>query len=181
MGRLGGMTRRMFWAFLAMLSGLGCRKIEPQRLDPVRAIRSRVEARFRPPESGQITNAQIDLYLRLRRAAGAGSDAEAARAAGTDPAEFEWVRGRIVEALQALDSKQVTAAAAEQYARAVAMLREVRRGARGPQVAARIDAEIAALERERSALRRGDALPPQAVRNAALVATRRAEIASVGP
>jgi hypothetical protein len=171
----------LFWAFLAMLTGLGCRRIEPQRLDPVRAIRSRVEARFHPPESGQITNAQIDLYLRLRRAAGAGSNAEVAREAGTDPAEFEGVRGRIIEALQALDAKQVTAAAVEQYARAVAMLREVRRGVRDPKTAARIDGEIAALERERVALRRGEALAPQAVRNAALVAPRRAEIAAVGP
>jgi hypothetical protein len=175
------MTRLMSWALLAMLAGAGCRRIEPQTLDPVRAIRSRVETRFRPPESGQITNAQIDLYLGIRRAAGAGSDAEAARAAGKDPAEFEWVRGRIVEAFQALDAKQVTLAAAEQYARSLAVLREVRRGLRAPQAAARIDAEIAALERERAALRKGDALAPQIARNAALVAPRRAEIASVGP
>ncbi len=171
----------MFLALLATLAGAGCRRIQPQALDPVRAIRSRVEARFRPPASGQITNAQIDLFLRIRHAAGAGSDAEAARAEGMDPAEFEWVRGRIVEAFQALDAKQVTAAAAEQYARTVAMLREVRRGVRDPQAAARVDAEIAALERERVALRKGDPLAPPAGRNAALVAPRRAEIAAVGP
>ena len=40
----------------------------------------RPEPRFQPPADGLLTDAQLDRYLQVRRAAGAGSDAEAARA-----------------------------------------------------------------------------------------------------
>jgi len=160
----------------------GCKRVESRPLDPVRAIRSRVEGRFREPADGRITEAQIDLYLRVRRAAGAaGSDADAARGMGVSPAEFDWVRGRIIEALRALDSRKVADAALESYSRAIATLREARRGAGDPGAAARVDAEIAALERERAALRKPDPPGPAVSANAARIAARRAAIESVGP
>ncbi len=97
-----------------------------------------------------------------------------------DPAEFAWVRARIAEALLALDARQVSDAAAETYASALAHLRETRRAAKDPKTAARLDAEIAALEKERAALHRP--VPASAAsRNAALVAPRRAEIERAGP
>jgi hypothetical protein len=166
---------------MATLASAGCKRLEPRKLDPVSAIRSHVELRFQPPADGLLTNAQLDMYLRVRRAAGSGSDAETALQLGIDPFEFVWVRARIVEAIVALDSRQVAEAALESYARAIATVREARRSARDAQTAARLDGEIAGLERERSTLRKGEGPTPQMVRNAARVAPRRAEIESLGP
>jgi len=166
---------------LSCLGWAGCRRLESRRLDAVRAIRSQVPTRFRPPEDGLLRNAQLDLYLKVRRAAGGGSDSDAARALGADPAALVWVRARIVEALTALDSRQVSATASDTYARVIAAVRAARAAARDAQTAARLDAEIAGLERERAAFRRADGLTPAMVRNATLVAARRSEIESAGP
>ena len=167
-------------AAAGLLGLAGCRRPEPERLDPVRAIRSRVEPRFRAPQDGRLTPAQIDLYLKVRRAAGRGSDAEAARALLADPAEFAWTRSRITEGLAAVDARRVAEAAGESYARGLAALREARRAAPDARTAARLDSEIAAIERERASLRRPPAdIPPAAAANGALVEARRAEIDSV--
>ncbi|MFY9551583.1 MAG: hypothetical protein WAU32_10560, partial [Thermoanaerobaculia bacterium] len=99
----------------ALLSAGACRRgQEAPAFDPVRAIRSRVQPGFRPPESGQLTPAQIDMYLRIRGAR-AGPEADTARTLGIDPAEFDWTRGRIAEALLALDARAVREAALEAY------------------------------------------------------------------
>ena len=68
-------------ALLATLCGAGaCGRTERASAEAVRAGRSRLEPGFQPPADGRLNNAQIDMYLRVRRAAaGAGSDAEAAR------------------------------------------------------------------------------------------------------
>ena len=170
-------------AAAAGLLGLaGCRRLEPETLDPVRAIRVRAEPRFRAPEGGRLTPAHIDLYVKVRRATGRGSEAEAARAVGADPAEFAWVRARITEGLGAYDGRRVAAAAGESYTRGLAALREARRAAPDARTASRLDSEIAALERERASLRRPPAdVSPAAAANGALVETRRAEIESVRP
>ena len=170
-------------ALLVALSAAGaCGRTERASAEAVRAVRSRIEPRFQPPADGRLTDAQIDMYLRVRRAsAGAGSDAEAARRLGASPAEFDWVRGRIVDALLALDSRQAAAAVIESYGRAIAALREARRGALDAASATSVENEIAALERERAALRRPDALLTVVAANAAHVEPRRAEIESAGP
>jgi hypothetical protein len=161
---------------------VACKPSEPGGLDPVRAIRSRVEPNFRAPADGRLTDAQIDAYLKVRRAVdGTVSDAEKARGLGVDPAEFDWVRARIIEALSALDSRKVAEAGLEPYTRGIASLREARVAAGDPRTAARLDTEIAAMERERALLRKPDPLPPAAVANAARVAPRRAQIESLGP
>lgn len=148
----------------------------------MRAVRSRLEARYRPPADGRLTDAQIDMYLRVRRASGAArSEAAAARAVGASQAEFDWVRARLVEALLALDSRRATAAVLESYGRAIATLRESRRGAVDPAAARRVDGEIAALERERATLRRPDPLLSVVAANAARVEKRRSEIEAAGP
>ncbi len=159
-----------------------CNRSEPSRLDPVRALRSRVEPRFRTPPDGRLTESQIDAYLKVRRAVrGTASDAEAAHGLGVDPAEFDWVRARIIEALSALDSRKVAEAGIEAYTRALASLRQARDAAGDPRTAAKLDAEIAATERERALLRRPDPVPPAVAVNAVRVAARRAEIESLGP
>jgi hypothetical protein len=164
------------------LAGLldGCRRFEARRLDPVRALRSRVGRRFQPPADELLTEGQIRMYLSVRRAAGTASDADAARALNADPAEFAWVRGRVVEALMALDARDVVEPAIESYARAIAVVREVRRAVPEPQSGMRLDAEVATLERERGSIR-----SPEMGRGAAVNAVRvrpyRAEIESVGP
>ncbi len=185
MSRLKRVGRRLAHLLVSASIAAGplcCKRVESRSLDPVRAIRSRVESRFRAPADGRLTNAQIDLYLRVRRAAGAaGSDADAARALGASPAEFDWVRGRIVEALGLVDARSATDGALESADRAIATLRETRRAAGDPRCAARVDAEIAGLERERAAMRRPGPVPPGASANTVRVAARRAEIESVGP
>lgn len=167
-------------ALAAVAAAPACRKFDTRELDAVRALRARAQLAFRPPADGLLTDAQVEMFLRVRRAAGRRPPSEVARELGVDPAEFAWVRARIVEALVALDARQVGDAAHEAYGAALARLRETRRATRDPRVTARLDAEIATLERERGTLRRADVASP-ASRNAARVAARRAELERVGP
>jgi hypothetical protein len=157
-----------------------CRKIETRDFDAVRALRARARAGFQAPPDGLLTDAQVETFLRVRRASGRRPPSEVAVELGVDPAELAWARARIAEALLALDAKQVADAAFETYNAALARMRETRRATKDARVAARLDTEITALERERASLRRGDAASP-AVRNGALVAPRRAELERVGP
>lgn len=167
-------------AAAAALAVPGCRKIETEKLDPVRAIQAQVRPRFRPPADGLLTAAQIDAYLAVKRSAGRRPPADVAEEGSLDPAELAWVRARIAEALLALDARQVSEGAGETYAAALTRLRETRRSTRDAKTAARLDAEIAALERERAALRRPLPASP-AGKNAALVASRRAELERLDP
>jgi hypothetical protein len=159
-----------------------CGRTERASTEAVRAVRSRLEPRFQPPADGRLTDAQIDMYIRVRRATGgAASGREAAARLGASPAEYDWVRGRVVEALLALDSRQATTAVLESYGRALGALREARQGAVQAASARRIEVEIAALERERQATRRPDPLLAVVAANAAKIEKRRAEIQSAGP
>lgn len=168
------------WACVAGLSA--CSRTERASAEAVRAVRSRLEPGFQPPADARLTDAQIDMYLRVRRAMGdADTGAEAATRLGASPAEFDWVRARIVEALLALDSRQATAASHESYGRAIATLQEARRGALDAPSANRVEREIAALERERQTLRRPDPLNAVVAANAARIEKRRAEIESPVP
>lgn len=160
--------------------GSACDRNERPRADAVRAVRGRIEGRFQPPPDGRLTDAQIDMYVRARHESASQSDALAARRIGTIPGEFDWVRARIAEALLALDSRQANSAALESYNRALAVLREARRGAPAA-AAARVDVQIAALERERESLKRPDPLLAVVAANAGRVERRRAEIESAGP
>ncbi len=167
---------------MASVVAAGCKGREAGKLDPIRAIRARVEPRFRPPADGRMTGAQVDAYVKVRRAVGSTrSDTRAARELGIDPAEFDWIRARMIEAFGLLDSRAVHEAALESAARAVAALRAARRSALDARTAARLDAEITAAERERAAMRRFDAATPAVVANAALLAPRRAELEALGP
>ena len=165
---------------LALVPAAACRKLEQKDLDAVRALRARTLPRFRPPVDGVLTDAQLDAFVKLRRKAGGRSEAEAAAVLGADPAEMAWVRARIVEALLALDAKQVAETVSESYGAAITRLRETRRSERDPKTAARLDAEIGGLERERATLRKGEAPGPAVARNAARIAPRRAELAALG-
>lgn len=137
--------------------------------------------RFRPPADGFLTNAQLDLYIRVRRAARGRADEDVARAAGGDPEQFSWVRARIVEALVSLDTRRVHAAAEESYGRAIAALNETRKSVKDRDTLRSLDEQIAGLEKERASRRRPEPVPPALAANAALVATRRAEIDAFSP
>ncbi len=168
-------------AGLLLAAGASCKRIEPPRLDAVRAFNRVARPAFQPPTDNLLTTAQLDLFLRIRGAARGSSLGEALAGAGADPGEFTWVRARIQEALLALDADRVFTAAAESYAKGLATLREARKAARDPKTAARIDAEIATLERERATLRKPHPGLPSISRNAALVSRRRGEIEAAGP
>ncbi len=137
--------------------------------------------RFRPPADGMLTEPQIDRYVRVRRASKGRSGREAAQAVGVDPEEFAWVRGRILEALVALDTRRVRSAAEETYARTLASLRETRKSARTPETARAIDEQVAGLERERASFGKLEPLPADVEVNARRIAARRAEVESVSP
>jgi hypothetical protein len=137
--------------------------------------------RFRPPSDGVLTDAQLDRFLRVRRAAKGRTDAENARALGIPEDEFAWTRARIVEVLVALDDRKVRDGLSETYARALTQLREARQSTRDPSHLAELEQQIAALEKERAGLRREEAAPPALGRNIQRVSARRAEIEAVAP
>ena len=176
------MSRAVLALVLVMtaLPAAACRRLETKDLDAVRALRARALPGFRPPADGVFTAAQLAAFLKVRRAAGNRTEAQAASALGADPAEIAWVRARIVEALLALEARQVTDAAFESYGGAIARLREARRSTRDPKTAARLDVEIAGLERERASLRKGESPAPASLKNAARLAPRRAELLALG-
>jgi hypothetical protein len=167
-------------AILVLAACSSCKRIEPPKLDALRAFNRVARPVFQPAADGVLTPAQVDLFLKVRAGARAGSLADALASIGADPGEFTWVRARIQEALLALDADRVFAASAESYARGVAALRDARKAARDPQTIARLDAEIATLEKERASLRRPGPGLPSVARNAALVSRRRVEIEAAG-
>jgi len=165
----------------ALFGAAACGKSDRPTIPSVGGLQTRLAPRFAPPVSGEITPSQIDLYLRVRRAGRHGSDIDAARDLGIDPVEYVWVRSRVLEALAYLDTKRVQDGAGEAYTRSLAVLREARKETSDGKTAARLDAEISAVERERTASRRPDPAFSPGARNAARVAERRAEIDAVAP
>jgi len=166
-----------------LLGGAACGKTDRPRipLPSVGGLQTRLAPRYSPPASGEISPAQIDLYLRVRRAGRHGSDIDAARDLGIDPVEYVWVRSRVLEALAYLDAKRVQDGATEAYTRSVAVLREARKETGDAKTAARLDSELSAVERERASARRVDPALSAGARNAVRVAERRAEIDAVAP
>lgn len=99
--------KQKYLPFLILIAALGCRPEEepvrepavPARLDPV--------PRFTPPPDGKLTEKQIELFLEVRprekriadRTGDLAADARAARELGRDPAEYQWVKARVAEAV----------------------------------------------------------------------------------
>ena len=133
-------------------------------------------AAFRPPADGVLKEAQVDLYVKVRRAAKGRTDAEASRAVGVDSDEFAWVRSRIIEGLLEADRRRVRAASDEVYGKTIVSLRETRRAVRDASTGRTLDEQIAGLERERATLRRAEPVTPALAANARRVAARRADI-----
>lgn len=172
----------LFACALLLLFGADCRRAPgPARAEPRAQSRLAPILRFHPPADGLLTDAQIEKYLRVRRAAKGRPEGEAASAVGVDAEEYAWVRTRVVEAVAALDEKRVRGAAEETYARTLASLRETRRSVKDRETLRTIDEQIAGLERERASVRRPAPLPPAISANARRIASRRAEIDSVSP
>jgi len=157
----------------------GASRAELERLARQSQARLNATLKFRPPADGIITDAQLERYIRVRRAAKTRSDSDAARAVGVDPDEVAWVRARVDEALIEADSRRVRTASDEVYARTIASLRETRKSVKDPAIARSVDEQIAGLERERATFRRGSSGAPAAVaENARKVAAKRADLES---
>ena len=104
--------KRKYLPFLIVTSALlaACRERaeEPVRKPAAPARPARV-LRFTPPPDGRLSEKQIDLFLQVRPrekriAEGSGdpeADARAARELGRDPAEYQWVKERVAEAVLA--------------------------------------------------------------------------------
>jgi len=132
--------------------------------------------RFAPPADGLLTNAQIDSYIRVRRASRGRTDEEAAAAVRVDPEEYAWARARVLEALVFLEATQVRTAADGTYARTIASVREASRGAKDQETRRKLEEQVTALEKERSAVKAPDAVAPNVAANAKRIVPRRAEI-----
>ena len=166
-------------ASVALAMG-GCQQ-KPGRAPRPAAAALQSLVRFRPPADGLITEAQLDRYVRVRRGARGRTDVEAARAVGIDLDEYAWVRARVIEALVALDTRKVRAASEETYGKTIAALRRARQDTRDRVGQRTLEDQIAALERERAALKQIDTPPVAAALNAKRVAGRRAEIEALSP
>jgi hypothetical protein len=181
-------SRRWFSPALAItLLFLSCRRAEksapvsPPAKAPLPSESLLPATGFQPPADGLLTEKQVDDFLRVRRAAKGRTDAESARALGVSTDEVAWTRARIIEALVALDDRRVRDASAEAYAKAIAALRQARQSTRDPARARTLDDQVAAMERERAAIRRGETPAPAAAENMRRVARRRAEIEALAP
>src|SRR5262249_37927528 len=135
-----------------------------------------IAPRFQPPADGQLTDAMIDRYVRIRAAAKGRSETEAARGFGMDSDELVWVRARILEALAALDTRKVRSASEESYSRAIASLKRTRDSAKDKETLRALNEQIAALEKEKASLKNLEALPASILANARRVAPRRADL-----
>jgi len=83
----------------------GCRE-RPEEPARKAAVPVRV-SRFTPPPDGKLTEKQIELFMKVRprerqivdRTGDPAADARAARELGRNPAEYQWVKARIAEAV----------------------------------------------------------------------------------
>jgi hypothetical protein len=137
--------------------------------------------RFRPPDNGLLTDAEVERYVRVRRAARGRSEEEAARAVGVDLEELAWVRSRVVEALVFLDTAQVRTGAEATYARTIASLKEAVRNVKDRETLRRMNEQIALLERERANLKAPEAPPAAVAANARRLAPRRSDLEASRP
>ena len=93
----------LLFLIFALLAGCREKPEEPARKATVPARVSR----FTPPPDGRLTEKQIDLFLKVRprekqisdRNGDPAADAHAARELGCDPAEYQWVKARVAEAV----------------------------------------------------------------------------------
>ena len=96
--------KQKYLPLLILIAALGCRPEE----EPVReaTVPARV-LRFTPPADGKLSEQQIELFLQVRprekqiadRTGDLAADARAARELGRDPAEYQWVKARVAEAV----------------------------------------------------------------------------------
>lgn len=161
---------------LCLLS-LACGKPSPKGEPPKAAVLPRIAAitRFRPPADGLLTDAELDRYVRVRRATRGRSEEETARAVGVDPEELVWVRARVIEALVFLETAQVRSAAEGTYARTIAAIREATKSVKDRETLRRLNEQVALLERERASLKAPEAPPAAVAANARRLAPRRAD------
>ncbi len=177
------MKQMAVWTLAAWTIGAswGCRRPGAPAPGPSRAARLAALSRFRPPPDGQLTDAQLDRYLRVRRGPHGRSDLQAARAAGVDPDEYAWVRARVIEALVALENRKVRSASDETYARTIANLRRALQSARDRETQRTLEEQIAGLERERAGLKEMETAPISVTLNSKLIARRKLEIEALSP
>ncbi len=99
--------KQKYLSFLILIPALlaGCRE-KPE--EPVRkaVVPARV-SRFMPPPDGKLTEKQIEIFLKVRprekqivdRTGDPAADTLAAREMGLDPAEYQWVKARVADAV----------------------------------------------------------------------------------
>jgi len=170
-------------AFLLLFFGCSKPASPPAQTGQARAKLSKLALiqRFRPPADGLLTDAMIDRYLKVRRAARGQPEEDAASALRADPGETVWVEARIREALAELDTRRLRAETEDGYARAISSLKQARESIRDKESARTLNEQIATLEKERASLKTLDSGTPGLAANARRVSSRRAEIDAMRP
>jgi len=97
--------KQKYLPLLIIMVLAGCRE-KPE--EPVRkaAVPARV-SRFTPPPDGKLTEKQIEIFLKVRprekqiadQTGDLAADVRAARELGHDPAEYQWVKARVADAV----------------------------------------------------------------------------------
>lgn len=100
--------KQKYLPLLILMILVGCREKpeEPVRKAAVPARSVRV-LRFTPPPDGKLTQKQIEIFLQVRprekqiadQTGDPAADARAARELGRDPAEYQWVKARVADAV----------------------------------------------------------------------------------
>jgi len=98
--------KQKYLPLLILMLLAGCR--EKKSEEPVRKPVVPVKvSRFTPPPDGKLTEKQIELFLEVRprekqiadQTEDLAADVRAARELGRDPAEYQWVKARVADAV----------------------------------------------------------------------------------
>jgi hypothetical protein len=104
--------KQKYLAFLILTSAIsallaGCRERPEEPIRKAVPARQVLVPRFTPPPDGKLTEKQIELFLEVRprekqiadRTGDPAADARAARELRRDPAEYQWVKARVADAV----------------------------------------------------------------------------------
>lgn len=192
------MTSRALLTFLLCSVVLGCGRETAEQKKTEEKVRQMTtaevmdlvtKATYQPPANGQLTEAQLRMYLEIKRRAreiraalpaapgqepAALADLRAAVELGHNPKELSWVQERVLEAWIALRGQELDRKIAASRNRMLRELEAQLKSTTDPRQRAEIQQQIAEI---RAAAPLSNAAPPAVGHNAALVQRYESEVA----